>query len=210
MSNDHLKATIRNKVGKNAVKKVRQEKFIPGVLYGHHIESMNLKVNEKDFEHFHKKHGPGASLKLDVEGKEHFVLFKDMQVDLLKHQTLHLEFQELAKGEKIKVSVPIHFVGKEKIPAGIVFQELHHTLDMHVLPKDIIETIEIDVSKVKLGSRVTIGELDVYKDDKHEILDDPELLLFTLSEPSTLPETDEEETEEAFDAAEVPEIGKEE
>ncbi|MBN2794954.1 MAG: 50S ribosomal protein L25 [Clostridia bacterium] len=206
MSNDHLKATVRKKVGKNAVKQVRQERFIPGVLYGHHIESINLKIDEKEFEKFHKKHDPGASLTIDLDGTPHFVLFKDMQVDLLRHETLHVEFQALSKGEKIKVKVPIHYHGKEKIPAGIVFQELHHEVVMHVLPKDIIESIDIDVSKVQLGSRVTVGELDIYKDGKHEIMDDPELLLFTLSEPSVMLETDEDELE----ATEVPEIGKEE
>lgn len=208
MSNDLLKAKRRELVGKNAVRKVRSEHYVPGVLYGHHIESQSIKVAEHDLEKLFKHHGTGASLTLDVEGEKTFVLLKDIQINRLKNETLHVEFQALSAGEKIRLRVPIHYTGKDKIPAGIVFQELHHEVEMSVLPKDLIEDIVIDVSKVKLGEHALVKDLDLFNNDAYEILDDPDIMLYTLSEPA-MPE-EEEEVEEAFSPSEVPVVGEEE
>lgn len=207
MSNEVLKATERTLIGTNAVRKLRTEHFVPGVLYGHHIDSQPIKIDLHDFEKFYKHHNIGASLDLDVDGKKTFVLLKDVQYNTLKRMVVHAEFQALSKGEKIKIKVPVHYLNKDAIPAGLIFQELHHEIEMHVLPKDLIEQIDIDLTGAEHGEGLKIGDLDVFKNDAFDILEHPDTLLYTVSEAKVQVEEDTEE--ETVDPAEVPEVGEE-
>jgi large subunit ribosomal protein L25 len=208
MANDILKASKRTVAGTNGVKKLRKEHYIPGVLYGHHIESQNIQILQTDFDKFQKLHGVGASLNLEIDGTPTFVLFKNADYNFLKHETMHVDFQALSAGEKIKMKVPITYTGKETIAAGLIFQELHHEVELQVLPKDIIETIVIDLSNLSVGDNAAVSDLDVFKSDAYEILDDADTLLYTITEPSM--HVEEEETDGEVVASEVPEIGSEE
>ncbi|MCH4886727.1 50S ribosomal protein L25 [Acidaminobacter sp. JC074] len=208
MSNEVLKASVRNEVGKNPVKQVRKAHFIPGVLYGHHIDNVHIKIDEHDFDKFYKRHGIGASLDLEIDGKKSFVLLKDVQYNSLKNLTYHVEFQALAKGEKIKVKVPVHYLNKDQVPAGFIFQELHHEIEVQVLPKDLIEYVEVDLANATTDTTVTVADVETLKSDAYEILDQPDTLLFTISESKV--HLEQEPDLEVTPAEEVPEVGEEE
>jgi len=208
MSKDLLKASLRTRTGKNAVKKVRNEHFIPGVLYGHHIDNVNISIAQTDMDKFYKKHGLGASLDLEINGEKTFVLFKNADIDTLRNQTMHVEFQALAAGEKIKIKVPVHYRGKENIPAGLIFQELHHEVEIQVLPKDLFESIDIDLTGAGLGDSMMIEQLEIFKSDAFEFLDSQDTLLYTISESQVHLELDPDL--EAVPADEIPEVGQEE
>ena len=208
MSNDVLKAKLRTRTGTNAVKKVRNDHFIPGVMYGHHIENVNISIAEKDFERFLKKHGVGASLDLEVDGEKSFVLLKNMDFNSLKNVFYNIEFQALSAGEKIKVKVPVHYLNKDKIPAGLIFQELHHEVEMQVLPKNIIEYIEIDLLNMGHGDSQMLSDLDAYESDKFELLDASDTLMFTITESQVHLEQDPDL--ETVDAVDIPQIGDDE
>lgn len=207
MSKEILKANARTMVGKNAVKKIRNNHFIPGVLYGHHIDSQPISIHEHDFDQFFKTHNVGSSLTLDVDGQENHVLFKEMQYNSLKNLVVHAEFLALSKGEKIKVKVPIHYINKESVPAGLIFQELHHEVELQLLPKDLIEEITINLDGVTYGEGLKIADLEVYNNDLYEIFEHPDTLLYTVFEPKVQVENDEEEE---VIASEVPQIGDDE
>jgi len=208
MSNELLRANVRTEVGKNPIKQVRSAHFIPGVLYGHHIDNVNIKIDEHDFDKFYKRHGIGASLDLEIDGKKTFVLLKDVQYNSMKNLTYHVEFQALSKGEKIKVKIPVHYLNKDKIPAGFIFQELHHEIEMQVLPKDLIEYVEIDLSEATTDTTVTLADVSKLKSDAYELLDQPDTLLFTITESKVHLEL--EPDLETTPAEEIPEVGEEE
>jgi len=207
MSNDLLKATLRTRTGTNAVKQVRKEHFIPGVLYGHHIENVNISIAQPEMDKFYKKHGLGASLNLDIDGDVSFVLFKNCDIDTLRHQTTHVEFQALAKGEKIKIKVPVHYSNKDNIPAGMIFQELHHEVEIQVLPKDLIEAFNIDLTGAVFGDSMTIEQLVDFKNDAYEFLDQQDTVLYSITESHVHLELDPDL--DAVAADEIPQVGEE-
>lgn len=208
MSKEILKASVRNEIGKNAVKKVRNGHCIPGVLYGHHIENVNISIDEHDFHKFYKHHGVGSSLNLEIDGKKTFVLFKDVQYNSIKNLTYHVEFQALSAGEKIKVKIPVHYKNKEKVPAGLIFQELHHEIEMQVLPKDLIEYVEMDLDGSELGDSKMVSDLPIFNNEAYEISDSPEILLYTITESKV--HLEQEADLEAVDAEDIPEVTDEE
>lgn len=198
MSRDILNAKLRTSTGSNAVKKLKNINQIPGVLYGHHINNLNLQINKPDFEQFIKKHNVGASLDLNIDGEKTFVILKDMQTNVLTYEAIHVEFQALSIGETIKMKIPIHLIGKENIPAGVTIQEMHHEVELNVLPKDLIEQITLDVSNVKPGDTCQLSDLDIANNSAYDILELMDTVIYTVSETKIVVDIDEEEVEESI------------
>ncbi len=102
----------------------------------------------------------------------------------------------------------MHYLNKDKIPAGLIFQELHHEVEMHVLPKNIIEYIEIDLLNMGHGDSQMLSDLDAYESDKFELLDASDTLMFTITESQVHLEQDPDL--ETVDAVDIPQIGDDE
>lgn len=195
MSRASLSGIVREEIGKTGLKAVRRDHFIPGVLYGHHRESTAIKMNAFELEKFLKYHGTGTNLDLTVGSKSHNVIIKDIQLNRIKGQILHVDFQELKAGEKVKVTIPIRAVNKEAVEDSIsVLQEVIHELEVNVLPKDLIDSVEVDVSHLKYGETIKIEDLSIFNDERYELNHDGDEIVITLVEAKAHVE---EETQEA-------------
>jgi len=199
MSRASLSGVVREEVGKTGLKVVRNNDFIPGVLYGHHRESTPVKMNAFELEKFLKYHGVGTNLDFTVGSKAHNVIVKDIQWNRLKGQVLHVDFQELMAGEKVKVSIPIRVMGKEAVEdSRSVLQEVIHELEVSVLPKDLIDSIEVDVTHLKYGENIKVEELSIFNDDRYELNHDADDIVISLVEAKV--HTEPEEGEETIAA----------
>lgn len=199
MNRASLSGVAREEVGKTGLKSVRNDNFIPGILYGHHRESTPVKMDTFELEKFLKSHGIGTNLDFTVGSKAHNVIIKDIQWDRLRGQILHVDFQELRAGEKVKVSIPIRVIGKEAVEdSRSVLQEVIHELEVSVLPKDLIESIEVDVTHLKYGENIKIEELSVFKDARYELNHDADDIVISLVEAKV--QTESEDSEEAVAA----------
>jgi len=106
-----LKAEIRNVLGKK-VKAIRKNNQIPAELYGHGINNLHLLVNAKDFKKALKETGENTILNLIVDNKTYPVLIQDVTNDDLTGQPINIDFYQVRLDEKVKVRVPIEFVGE--------------------------------------------------------------------------------------------------
>lgn len=191
---DVLMAQSRELTGKNSVKKIRKEGFVPAVVYGHNKVTRSIKVDKKNMDKHFSLHGKGSTLELNVEGERVFALIKNYQIDTLKDMLLHVDFQELSTGEKVKVKLPLRFIHKELVEdASTVVAEQIHEIEMVALPKDLFETIEIDVTPLKSGEPISLSDLDVFKDDRFEFLMEPDTILVTTTKAGHVEKVDEEE-----------------
>ena len=122
---------------------------------------------------------------------------------MLSNKLLHIDIQVIAKDQKMKIQIPIRFVGEEALKAKDL--ELHiskHEVtvigDMNKMP----ESIEVDVSKLELGGQVTYED---FKLDESLATDEKELAygvinhlkLMTVEEPETETEVETEESAKA-------------
>jgi large subunit ribosomal protein L25 len=101
------------------------------------------------------------------------VLIKETQKDPIKGDVLHLDLQQLSADTKIKLRVPVIIQGREKAETtDTVLQQQLMEIELQCLPKYIPQSIQVDVSELKLGENITIGDLDIAKDANYEILTD--------------------------------------
>lgn len=176
-------------------KKLRKEGFIVGNLVGRDIkDSIPLKIEEKEAAKFMKQNKKGSHITLEIGDEKIDALFKDMGYDAMKKEITFMDFQNLVADEKVHATTQIVLLNEETIP-GIVEQELEE-VDYKAYPADLVETIEIDLSKYNIGDSIHVKDLPMAKNDKITISTSFDALICHIAEPSSNVAEDEEAEEE--------------
>jgi len=202
-----LSAEVRQQIGKQNNKHLREQGFVPAVVYRHGKETVSLKV-AKDALHavLHTEHGENVMIALNVTGekakKERLVMIKEVQLDVLKNSVLHVDFHEISLTEKIKVDIPIETKGE---PVGVkqdggVLEHTMREVEAECLPTQIPDYIEIDVEALQIGDSRHVRDLPIPPGVK--ILSDPDLTILAVK----LPHVEKEEPVEGEEGAAEPEV----
>ena len=162
-----IKLETREITGKQHCKKVRQEGKIPGVLYGPgYPGSLPFYVTAQSIAPIARS-GRWETARIDIEtpgGKKELCLMRDLQKDPLTGNILHLDLLQLKKGHKVSVNVPVEITGREKcvgIKHGGVFEQFIHEVEMEVLPREIPDSIVIDISSLAVEGTVRVADVDL-------------------------------------------------
>jgi len=205
---------MRSELGRK-VKKIREQNFIPAVLYGHKVKNLNLSVNYNDFEKVYKEAGESTLIKLKIEDgesiKERVVLIHDVTRDAVSNYFIHIDFKQIKMDETITVEIPLIFVGESeaiKTDKGVLIKSIQN-VEIEALPQDLIHEIEVDISVLKtFDDNIYVKDINV--SDKIKLTADPEDVVASVTPPRTQEELEElEETpDESIEEAEVEEKGK--
>lgn len=208
-----LNSQSREERGKNKVKKLRRENFVPACLYKEGQETKIIKVDKGALYHaLHTKAGENVLVDLvtDSKGKKAIpVMIKEVQYHPIKDEVLHVDFHEISLTEEIKVSVPIATKGEAEAVTkenGTV-EHIMWEVDIECLPTEIPEKIEIDISALKIGDKIFVKDLTVSPNIK--IVNDPELVIVS-AEPPHVEKPAEEALEEETTEPELIAKGKKE
>lgn len=162
MATVSLSASVRADTGKGAARKIRQEGNIPSVIYGHGREPQSLLTNARETERLLKGIATSATvIELSIEGKVARTLIREIQRHPFKRHIMHIDFQELVAGETVSMRCPIAFVG---VADGVrheggLLDQIMHELHIEVDPSNIPNHIDVDVSALKLGKSLHVGDL---------------------------------------------------
>jgi large subunit ribosomal protein L25 len=213
---DELKANTRVVTGKK-VKSLRREGIIPINLYGPKMESVALQAETDVLRHLINKSGRNALISLKIEGdkKAKQVMLRDVQLDALNGKLLHVDLFQVDMSHKLRVDVPIVFVGESagaKSKRGMFIENLA-SLHIEALPADIPPHIDVDISVlVEIGQAIHIRDLKL--DSKISVLSEPDLVIARVMEtkvevePVAAEAAPEEGEEAAEGAAEEEEAAK--
>ncbi|NMB61695.1 MAG: 50S ribosomal protein L25 [Chloroflexi bacterium] len=200
-----LEAKKREVIGKK-VKTLRREGKIPAVMYGHKFNALPIELDAHSTTQALRKISESTIVNISLDGKEHAALIRDRQIDFIKGNILHLDFQVVSLTEKIRTNVRIELVGEA--PAVEEFNALVVSglteVEVEALPQDLPEGISVDVSVLdEIGKAIYVKDLPAI--DKVEILTDPEELIAITS--AVKEESIEEPTEElAVEEGNEPEV----
>jgi large subunit ribosomal protein L25 len=108
----------RAKQGTGASRRLRNTGRTPGIVYGGAGEPLLIELDHNALWHAIKKEAFHASvLDMELAGKEHKVLLRDVQMHPYKQLILHIDFQRVDATTKLHMKVPLHFFGDELSPA---------------------------------------------------------------------------------------------
>jgi len=194
--------------GSRAVRRLRREGLVPGVLYGGSDgDSVSFKVGARDLRHVLSDGSALLDVKVDG-GKARPVIVKDQQLHPVREELLHIDLLEVRLDETIHSTVAIEISGVEESPGvkeGGVLEHVTRELNIEALPTDIPDNIVVDVSSMEVAATMHLSELAA--PPGVTFLDDPEeTLIATVVVPTEIEEPEiEEETELVGEEGELPE-----
>lgn len=163
-------------------KKLRRDGYVPGNLVGKNLDgSIAVTIDTKALSAELKGSTVSSQVLLDIDGKEYNAIIKTLEHLPMSNKIQHIEFQELTSGEKIKTSVSLNFINGENIVEEGNLQEYLHAIDYEVLPKDMVDSLDVDISGLTLGNDIKVGDLDFAKDERYNVLTAMNVTLISLS-----------------------------
>jgi large subunit ribosomal protein L25 len=159
-----LAAETRRDAGKGASRRLRREGKIPGIMYGGGQAPTGVAF---DANALHRNMAEEAFLSsiltVTLDGKEMQAIVRDYQPHPAKRAILHLDLQRVVATEKLRMTIPLHFVNEELSPGvklgGASVSHLLTELEVSCLPKDLPEYIEVDIAPMQLNDMLHIRDL---------------------------------------------------
>lgn len=190
-----LKAEKRDMQTK--AKKLRREGYVTGNVFGKNIKgSIPVQIPSGDVDKLLKTKNKGSQIMLDVEGTQYDVLIKEISFNPIKQKVEEIDFQALVSGEKVHSVAEIVLENHDKVVAGVL-QQMLQEIPFKAVPTALVEKIEIDVSKLRIGDTIKVKDLAIASDEGVDLLIDPEKIVVMLTESHNKPvEEENTETEE--------------
>ena len=154
--------------GTGASRRLRITGRTPGIVYGGTGDALLIEIDHNALFHAIKKEAFHASiLEMELGGKDHKVLLRDLQMHPFKQQILHIDFQRVEAKTKMTVKVPLHYSGEEDSPAvkteNCLANHVLTELTVSCFPADIPESIAIDLSGLKKGTSLHVKDITLPK-----------------------------------------------
>lgn len=191
---------VKQGTGKGANRQLRMAGKTPGILYGPGKDSLMLTFREKDLA---KALSTPAKRNVFLKFKSEDpqlngarALIKDLQVHPLQRVFLHADFYVLDPNRIIHARVPVLLEGTAAgVKLGGIMQVARRTVRVSCLPDNLPESITVDVTAMKPGDSIHVGDLTAPEGVKIE--SKPALAVCAVISPSGADEeTAEEEVEE--------------
>jgi large subunit ribosomal protein L25 len=190
-----LDLSSRAAEGSRSARRLRRSGRVPGVISGGGDEPQLFAVDARILRNTLAHSGHILDVSLDGGGSTP-VLVKDVQRHPVRGHAVHVDLLRVRMDETIHTTAILELVGADVAPGvmqGGVLSQGVVELNIEVLPGDLPETIQFDVSTLEVNDTVTLSALSPPSGVK--LLDDPETVMVTVTPPSQDPVEDEIETE---------------
>lgn len=160
-----LAAVVRRDVGKGANRKRRAAGRIPGIIYGSGLPTRVLEFERRELEQFVATARRGTIVvRMSVSDggatAQSYAVLKDVQTSPVGGRIVHVDFYEVATGQKFRVEVPVRLRGKAAgIEVGGILEQIVRSLEVECTPDCVPEQIEIDVTALGIGDAVHLSDL---------------------------------------------------
>ena len=160
MKTAQLSGSLRSNVGKKDAAALRNAELVPCVLYGQG-EQTHFAVKRNDIDKI--VFSPEVYLvELEIEGKKAKGIIRELQQHPTKDTIQHVDFLELNDTKPVRVGLPVRVTGSSKgVMAGGKLMQTFRRLNCVGLAKDLPDAITLDITKLKIGKSVRVGEINI-------------------------------------------------
>ena len=164
-TNFTINAKSREDTGKGASRRLRRlTGEVPAIIYGGKKDAEKISILHKDITKALENDAVYSSIiSLSIDGKAEDTIIKDIQRHPAKQIILHMDFLRVSKTTKLQTRVPLNFINEDtcvgvKLGGGLI---AHTMTDIEVscLPKDLPESIDVDMAEVDVGQIVHLSDL---------------------------------------------------
>jgi large subunit ribosomal protein L25 len=166
-----IEGQLRTGKGKKDTRQLRSQELVPGVIYGG-AQEVSFSAPAKAFKPIvYTAEFMKAEVKVD--GKSYTCILKDLQFDKVSDALLHIDFLELVEDKKVVATLPLHLSGVSVgVKGGGKLVVKMKSLKVKALPKDLRESITVDISNLELNGNIRVQDVNV---ENMEILNSPRI-----------------------------------
>jgi large subunit ribosomal protein L25 len=148
----------RNDLGKKAAKDLRSDASVPCVLYGgeKHVLFHSPMILFRDLVYTPEVH----IVNMDIEGDEYKCILQDITFHPVSEVILHADFLEIKEDKPVKMDIPVSYHGTSPgVQVGGKLVPKLKKIKVKALPKDLPDTVIVDISKLELGKSIKVKEI---------------------------------------------------
>lgn len=184
-----IEAEARSRAGKGAARATRREGRVPGVIYGAKQAPTLISLEPKAvLKELHRGGWQSRLYEINVGGELTRALIRDVQYHPVTDLPEHVDFQRLASGEMIRVSVPVHFDNEAASPGikrGAVLNVVRHTVEVSADPDSIPERFNADLTGLDFNDTIRWSNLTGTEGTRPAITD-RDFVIATVSPPAKI------------------------
>ena len=198
-----IAAQKRDRAGKGNARSLRGEGRVPAVIYGEKKDPESISIAINDITRLYNTGRILSTLlDVDIDGKKHRVIARDVQLHPVRETILHADFLRLGKGAKIAVEVPVKFLNEETCPglkSGGVLNVVRYTVELNCPADNIPEYIDLDLIEASMGDSLHISEVTL-PNGCEPVISDRDFTIATIAAPAAIRSDAAEDEEGAEDA----------
>lgn len=159
MKVSQLSGSLRSNVGKKDAKATRDAGMVPCVLYGQgtqtHFAVKDIAIEKLVF-------NPDVfQVELDIEGTKATAIIQELQQNPITDKVTHIDFLQLDPKKPVKIALPVRLTGASRgVLAGGKLLQVYRRLKVVALPGDLPEAIVVDITKLRIGQSIRVGDLE--------------------------------------------------
>ncbi len=190
-----IEAEARARAGKGAARATRRAGKVPAVIYGGHQAPSLIALDPRDIvREIHRAGWQSRLYEIKTNGDMTRALIRDVQVHPVSDAPQHVDFQRLAPGERIRVSVPVHFENEGISPGlkrGGVLNVVRHAVEVYCDPDQIPEQFVADMAELDFNDNVRWHDLKG-TENARAVITDRDFVIATVAPPTKTQETAEQ------------------
>ncbi|MBK3569081.1 MULTISPECIES: 50S ribosomal protein L25/general stress protein Ctc [unclassified Streptomyces] len=194
MADVKLTAETRTEFGKGAARRIRREKKVPAVVYGHGVDPLHVTLPGHELQLALRT--PNVLLTLDIEGKTQLAIPKAVQRDAIKGYLEHVDLLTVKSGEKVTVEVYVHTEG-ELAPGSFLLEHVLSTITVEAEATHIPESVTVSIAGLEAGASIAAKDIPLPKGTTLAIDEDAVVLQVLAAQAEEAPADGEAESTEA-------------
>lgn len=209
MSEPTVNVEQREAGGTNAARRLRAQGLVPAVVYGAGKDAVTIQVDRRSVLNLlNSAQGENTIflLKMAESDAERHTMIRDLQVDPVTREIVHIDFQRVNLKEAVKVQIPIELEG---VPVGVktdggILDFVTREVEVECLPTDIPAHLTIDVSGLHIGDHLEASNLTLPKDVT--LLEEENRVIVSIAAPRLAEEEEDEDEGLLEHVADEPEV----
>ena len=158
-----IEAEARERAGKGAARASRRAGMVPAVIYGAKQTPTLIQLDPRIVVRELTRGGWKSRLyEINVAGAPARALMREVQFHPVSDKALHVDFQRLAPGERIRVAVTVQFQNEATSPGlkkGGVLNVVRHAVEVLADPESVPDFFQADLALLDINDNVRFSDL---------------------------------------------------
>ena len=159
----NIRVNERKTAGKGAARAERRAGLIPGVIYGEKKEPVMFSISALDLDAQLRQSGFWTrQFEIEVGKNKYHAICQDIQTHPITDRPIHIDFLRVSANTELQIEVPVMYENELAAPGlknGGVLNAIYRSIEVMCKPKDIPETLFVDLTGLEMGDVVKLGDV---------------------------------------------------